>query len=251
MADKDPAFLFYSKDWLEGTAEMLPQEKGVYCDLLAHQHQKGSLPTDLERLRRLTGLDKKDFNLIWGTIKEKFVEVDGRLINIKLSRVMGDRSEKAWTNKIIGTFGSICKKSNANFLDVSKIKKQFNWEDFKDIESERLSERLSEWFNNRLAILANANANIDSSTSITNTKYCTEIFQSSEKMLNLTRVFKDNKIKTEQDNIQRLVGIFATEIDAKEDFKPNMKEFISHFISWAKLNHDKHKPKVRQGLQHG
>jgi len=50
---KDPAFLFYPKDWLSGTAEYMPDEKGVYIDLLCHQHQKGSLPSDTERLARI------------------------------------------------------------------------------------------------------------------------------------------------------------------------------------------------------
>ena len=64
--EKDPAFLFYSKDWIEGTAELMPDEKGVFVDLLAHQHQKKGLPTDVNRLARLVGLSFEEFEKMMG-----------------------------------------------------------------------------------------------------------------------------------------------------------------------------------------
>ena len=36
---KDPAFLFYSKDFYEGTRTMLPEERACYIDLMIYQHQ--------------------------------------------------------------------------------------------------------------------------------------------------------------------------------------------------------------------
>ena len=84
MSKKDPAFLFYPKDWLEGTAHMMPEEKGVYIDLLAHQHQRDYLPNDLNRLARISGLSIKKFSKIWDVINEKFIEIDSeKLINTK------------------------------------------------------------------------------------------------------------------------------------------------------------------------
>jgi uncharacterized protein YdaU (DUF1376 family) len=38
---KDPAFLFYPKDWITGTAFLTKTQKGIYIDLLCLQHQKG------------------------------------------------------------------------------------------------------------------------------------------------------------------------------------------------------------------
>lgn len=251
MAKQDPAFLFYPKDWKSGTSEMTPQEKGVYVDLLCHQHQNGSIPCEIDRIRNIVGIDAQTFKKIWAVVSLKFYESDGRLYNAKLMEVMGERSAKAKINKIIGTFGSIIKKSNMDFVMQQNIRKAFNPNEFIEIESERLTERLTEWYDKRLAFLVNGNGDASISNIPTNAKYCTEVSESSEKMLNITRVFKDNKIQSDQENIKRLIGIFATEIDAKEDFKPDCKEFIRHFISWAKLNHMKHKPKVRQGLQHG
>ncbi len=73
---KDPAVLFYTKDWLEGTVDMFPEEKGVYIDLLCYQHQKGFLPKDTRRLARITGLSEEAFQKVWNQIKSKFVGID-------------------------------------------------------------------------------------------------------------------------------------------------------------------------------
>ena len=40
---KDPAFLFYSSDFLTGTALMSDEQVGKYIKLLCYQHQKGHL----------------------------------------------------------------------------------------------------------------------------------------------------------------------------------------------------------------
>ena len=40
---KDPAFLFYSSDFLSGTMLMTDEEVGKYIRLLCLQHQKGHL----------------------------------------------------------------------------------------------------------------------------------------------------------------------------------------------------------------
>jgi len=40
---KDPAFLFYSSDFLSGTFTLSNEHKGMYITLLCLQHQKGRL----------------------------------------------------------------------------------------------------------------------------------------------------------------------------------------------------------------
>lgn len=40
---KDPAFLFYSSDFLSGTMLMTDEEIGQYIKLICLQHQKGHL----------------------------------------------------------------------------------------------------------------------------------------------------------------------------------------------------------------
>jgi len=47
---KDPAFLFYSSDFLNGVADLTMEERGQYITLLCLQHQKGSLTQKTIRL---------------------------------------------------------------------------------------------------------------------------------------------------------------------------------------------------------
>lgn len=163
---KDPAFLFYSKDWLEGTAELLPAEKGVYIDLLSHQHQKGDLPNEPIRLARLVGLSLSEFEPIWNTIKNKFKAIaianDGanasRIANEKLSDVMGDRAEKGRKNKISGIFSGLLRKNFLPLNTYKRLRNEFKIEEFNDVDSDRLSDRISEWFAIRLKSIENANA---------------------------------------------------------------------------------------------
>lgn len=155
--EKDPAFLFYSKDWIEGTAEFMPNEKGVFIDLLAHQHQKTGLPTDLNRLARLVGLSLSEFTEIWKVISEKFTEVDGRFFNNRLLKVMNERGEKGKKNTIIGIFSGILRKEKPSKKEYNFIKNSFNAEDFMQFDSERLSERISEWYKERLKSIVNEN----------------------------------------------------------------------------------------------
>lgn len=56
---KDPAFLFYSKDFYEGTRMMLPEERACFIDLMIYQHQNGFIPDDKRRLMMYcSGIDE-------------------------------------------------------------------------------------------------------------------------------------------------------------------------------------------------
>lgn len=162
---KDPAFLFYSKDWIEGTAELMPAEKGVYVDLLCYQHQKGSLPTETMRLARLVGLPHDEFLKVWEVISPKFVTNGERTYNQKLNTVMTERSTNAYKNKIIGIFSAVLRKSPLSQVWKEAIKKEFKINDFLQVPSERINERINEWYNERyneyLRSLVNANEDED------------------------------------------------------------------------------------------
>lgn len=142
---KDPAFLFYSKDWLTGTVEMLPAEKGVYIDLLCYQHQNGSIPNDINRLSRMVGLSVSEFELIWKNISANFQRMDDRLVNRKLSEIIQERQTKGHRNTISGTFASVLRKMDLTKKQYTAIRSHFKIDDFTEIPTERLSERLSEW----------------------------------------------------------------------------------------------------------
>jgi hypothetical protein len=155
---KDPAFLFMSKDWIEGTAEFMPDEKGVFIDLMCHQHQKGDLPSDTVRLARMVGLEHQEFLRIWKVVGTKFKQIGERLVNRKLSEIMTERSEKGWKNTISGTFASLLRLGNFAPEQYKLLRKNFKVEDFFDSDKQILTERLTEWIEGCLKSIGNANA---------------------------------------------------------------------------------------------
>lgn len=166
---KDPAFLFYSKEWLEGTAEMTSEEKGVYVDLLAHQHQKGSLPIETKKLAKLSGNSEKDFLLIWKELSTKFIpNGSGRLVNRKLNGIVTERFDRAWRNKIVGTLASVIKYSNNPYEINLQIKKKFRVEDFLSIPEQILTETITKWYLKWFESIANANEDANANNKINN-----------------------------------------------------------------------------------
>lgn len=160
--EKDPAFLMYSKDWLQGTSDLMPDEKGVYIDLLCHQHQDGFIPSDLRRLARKSGLSLEEFKPLWDGIKHKFVpmpEPNGqpngqaplnRLVNRKLIAVITERLTKSKKNRITGTFASLIRLCDEKASITNRIKHDFDIEYFMKISDETVMERLRDWFTERL-----------------------------------------------------------------------------------------------------
>ena len=158
---KDPAFLFYSKDWIEGTAELSIQAKGVYIDLLCYQHQKGDLPTDIEKIARLVRMSKEEVQPYWEEIKSKFEAKGNRMVNRKLNQVVNERFEKAKRNRIIGIYAALIKKENLSKSDYKKVKNDFKPDEFMQFDTERITERITEWFYKRLKSIEDVNANED------------------------------------------------------------------------------------------
>jgi len=158
---KDPAFLFYPKDWLSGTAEYMPDEKGVYIDLLCHQHQKGSLPSDTERLARMVGLSYESFLKIWEVINVHFEQTDNqtdnRLVNQKLYQLTVRRAEKSLINTINGTFAGLLRVGNYDTKTYKHLKTEFNASLFIPYNKDELSERLTEWITERSKSIGNGN----------------------------------------------------------------------------------------------
>lgn len=82
---KDPAFLFYSSDFLTGTFFMSDEQIGKYIRLLCFQHQHGHLADD-QMLAICKTLDP--------VILEKFDrDQDGRLYNIRLDNEITKRAK--------------------------------------------------------------------------------------------------------------------------------------------------------------
>jgi len=82
---KDPAFLFYSSDFLTGVAFMTNEEVGIYIKLLCLQHQHGGM------------IPKCNFNAIalQNNVRAKFIETDEGFFNARLMEEMDKRAQKS------------------------------------------------------------------------------------------------------------------------------------------------------------
>lgn len=83
---KDPAFLFYSQDFIMGTTLMTNEQVGIYIKLLCIQHQHGGL------------IDKTSFNSMVGNfelLRSKFIETEDGFFNKRLADEMVKRSIKS------------------------------------------------------------------------------------------------------------------------------------------------------------
>jgi|SRR6478736_1648356 len=116
---KDPAFLFYSKDFYEGTRTMLPEERACYIDLLIYQHQNDIIPLDLRRvLLYCNGISEATLKT---TLEAKFKQVENGWINDKLKTISLERLEYAKKQSVNGTVGQFWKKSKAILDDSDYI----------------------------------------------------------------------------------------------------------------------------------
>jgi len=118
---KNPAFLFYSNDFYEGTRMMLPNERACFIDLIIYQHQHGLIPNNLDRvLLYCSGIDKATLE---ATLEAKFVASDEGYFNEKLKQVIEQREEysnKQSENGLIGQFFKKA-KSTLNTKEYSKL----------------------------------------------------------------------------------------------------------------------------------
>lgn len=117
---KDPAFLFYSKDFYEGTRMMLPDERACYIDLLIYQHQNGIIPNEVERLLLYcNGIAKATLE---ATLKAKFKLTPQGWLNDKMDIVVSDRKEYSSRQSDNGIVGQFFKKAKNKLKPKEFIK---------------------------------------------------------------------------------------------------------------------------------
>jgi uncharacterized protein YdaU (DUF1376 family) len=237
---KDPAFLFYSKDWIVDTAEMEPEEKGVYIDLLAHQQVNGDLPADIGKLSKIVRLDTERFTKIWNEISNKFIPNGSpggnRLVNRKLEEVITERRDGAKKKRISGIFASLIRQSGASEEEMLYIKKQFEIELFIDLEDSDITKRLTEWFTKTSAEWlggclpslgdANENGNGDGKNKEENEKSLTQ--------------------RTPEEIIENRKKIFAEELKGFKD-KYSTEMLNAFYRYWTELNPSR--TKLRKELE--
>ena len=111
MKGKDPAFLFYSSDFYEGTRTMLPEERACFIDLMIYQHQRGIIPNDIKRiLLYCNGISEAT---LIATLEAKFKLTSEGWINERLQNIINEREEFSGKQAINGKVGQFWKKSKA------------------------------------------------------------------------------------------------------------------------------------------
>lgn len=89
---KSPAFQFYPKDFLTGTATMSLQEVGAYMRLLCYAWDAGSVPNDPNERARICGCSKAQERELWKKVCKKFSLRDDVFLN---ERMEDERQKQA------------------------------------------------------------------------------------------------------------------------------------------------------------
>jgi hypothetical protein len=108
---KDPAFLFYSSDFLNGVADLTMEERGQFITLLCLQHQKGTLTDKTIRL----SLGSVSVDVLSKFSKDK----DGNYYNERLSEEIEKRIQFTESRRNNGSKGGR-PKNNTKPLGLAK-----------------------------------------------------------------------------------------------------------------------------------
>lgn len=110
---KDPAFLFYSSDFLTGTYTMTDEQVGKYIRLLCLQHQRGHL---LEN--HMVSVCKTYDEAIYG----KFIQDDeGRYYNERLEQEVEKRVKFNDSRRLNGMKGGRPKQENGKLMKTTRL----------------------------------------------------------------------------------------------------------------------------------
>jgi len=148
--DKDPAFLFYSRDFYEGTRNMLPEERACYIDLIIYQHQNKIIPLDLKRVYMYcSGIDNSIVDFV---LSEKFTKIDTGYVNEKLNSIINLREKYSKNQSINGRLGQFYKRakpmlSESDFYILKQKLNEYDKSEALSIVCDFLKQPLKQPFN--------------------------------------------------------------------------------------------------------
>jgi hypothetical protein len=139
---KDPAVLFYTGDFLNGSIDLTFEERGQYITLLCLQHQKGHLSEKTIRLS--VGSVSVD------VLKKFTLDIDGNYFNARMDDEIQKRSHFIETRRVNGGKGGRPTKANdkPNGYPLAKANEKL-------IENENDNEDINESINNYKAEFEN------------------------------------------------------------------------------------------------
>ena len=193
---KDPAFLFYSSDFLTGTFTMSNEQVGKYIRLLCLQHQKIEL-TEKDMLNICKTYDED--------IYSKFECIDGLYYNKRLRDESIKRKEY-----------SESRKKNRKKKDMSNICKTY------DSHMENENENVNENINKDKIVLKKFNFSDLNGLPI-------QYIQSTREQLKIQK-----QLQLDEKTISSMWEAFKLQyLNGKESYK-NEDEVYKHFINWIK-----------------
>lgn len=100
-----PAFSFYAKDFLTGTATMSLAEVGAYVKFLAYQWDSGAVPSAAKERARILGCTAVEERRVWERLVSKFDYVEDSFKNARLEderNKQADRKQRLSDNGKLG-----------------------------------------------------------------------------------------------------------------------------------------------------
>lgn len=243
---KDPAFLFYSKDYYEGTRMMLPEERACYLDLLVYQHQNEFIPNDMHRLSMYCSGISKD--IIKATLEAKFKLCDKGWLNEKLSIVISERKEFSSKQSLNGKIGQFWKKSKS-ILNINE------YNELKNILGKYTNEKLLEKISNidikdeeKLKAMLKAmlkhledviedvivikDKPLDYTLPITENKNDLIFNELSISESWLENTAMQSKAKFKPNEVKVFLKKYNDMLNVQFEIKNNKTEYCTHFINW-------------------
>jgi len=236
---KDPAFLFYSSDFLSGVQDLTMEERGQYITLLCLQHQKGRLTEKMVRLCH--GICH---GIISADVLAKFeTDENGYLYNVRLEAEIEKRKQHSDKQRVRALDGwkkrkeSVChgnatayatamplENENENIIDID------SYSNYRKIEFLKFPDSLRQRLESELMV----NSPIVYTTDRANDQYkdFTEIIYTAITdepwIMQLSRTHKPEKIR------QRLTDFINYNLQS-QNFRNakylSKSEFQQHFVN--------------------
>lgn len=162
---KDPAFLFYYKDFENDTADWEADAVGWYLRLLIFQAGNGYVPSDIEELAQVARVrfsEFKNFSERWAyRLACKFQPLsEGKIYNKELSKLQADRKSGAIKKSVLAVFGNFIKSTELNDTELKDLKKSFHSQNhFLEISNAEIRrDEIIKFLNNEVDLIKNNDA---------------------------------------------------------------------------------------------
>lgn len=231
---KDPAFLFYSKDFYSKTRTMIPEERACYVDLLIYQHQNnGLIPLDLNRVQMYcTGISLETLKQV---LNQKFNHSADGWYNERLKQEtekrLSYRPKKIASACLAGLISSNKKLSKDT---IHKVKHRFIISEFTHLEEKEIKIKVKEWFNETVNRMVNdlVNGNEDVNKDVT---YPVLELKEKYKKENKVHEVLCKRESITKEKLFEMVDIFTDVLIAQNRKSDFWAEYTRYFNNWLPI----------------